>query len=60
MEAMPGTVGIIVRAHNGLAWASLFNYVAYDVDTFSGEWDNGLWDAVNRITEWPSHDLFEN
>ncbi len=34
---LQGTVGIIVRANNGLAWASLFNSAPYDMDTFGGE-----------------------
>jgi len=58
--SLPGTVGIIVRSYHGLAWAGLFNSRPYNWGTFMGELDNALWEAVNDITEWPSHDLFEN
>ena len=58
--SLPGTVGIIVRSYHDLAWACLFNSRPYNWGTFMGELDNALWEAVNDITEWPSHDLFEN
>ncbi len=57
---LPGSISLIVRSYHGFAWAALFNSSPSDVDTFLGEVDNALWDAVNRITEWPSLDLFEN
>lgn len=55
-----GSMGIVVRSYHGLAWAGLVNSSPLDFNTFLEELDNALWDAVNRITEWPSHDLFEN
>jgi len=57
---LPGSSSLIVRSYHGFAWAALFNSSPSDFDTFYGELKNALWEAVNRITEWPSHDLFEN
>jgi CubicO group peptidase (beta-lactamase class C family) len=58
--SLPGTVSIIVRSYHGLAWTALFNSRPFNQSTFIGELDNALWQAVNNITNWPSHDLFEN
>lgn len=57
--SLPGTYSIVVRTFNGFAWAALFNTRPKDVDAFSKELDNALWDAYSGITSWPTNDLFK-
>ena len=57
--SLPGTYSIVVRTFNGFAWAALFNTRPKDVDAFSKELDNALWDAYNGVTSWPTNDLFK-
>jgi CubicO group peptidase (beta-lactamase class C family) len=56
--SLPGTVTILVRAYNGLAWAALFNMRPAAADAFTSELDSALWTAVGGVTDWPSADLF--
>ena len=58
--SLPGTVTIMVRAHNGLAWAALFNTRPADADAFTTELDSALWTAVGGVTDWPTTDLFDS
>lgn len=51
---------IMARAHNGLAWAALFNSLPFDSDAFLAELDQALWKAVEAVTAWPRADLFSN
>lgn len=55
---LPGTITIIYRSYDNLAWVALFNSRPNDDNTFLPEMDNGIWDAVYSITDWPNHDLF--
>lgn len=60
--SLPGTSTILVReAQTGqkLAWAALFNSRPRNWENFMGAIDRALWQAVNEVTEWPTHDLFE-
>jgi len=57
--SLPGTYSIVVRTFNGFAWAALFNTRPKDVDAFSKELDNALWDAYSGVTSWPTNDLFK-
>lgn len=57
---LPGTAAFLVRdGQTGLklSWAVVFNSVP-NSDSFWDELDNGLWQAVREVTEWPTHDLF--
>lgn len=56
--SLPGTIGLMVKAYNGLAWAALFNSRPFNYKTCLQELDNLIWQAVSNITEWPSYDLF--
>jgi N-acyl-D-amino-acid deacylase len=56
--SLPGTSTLLVRANNGLAWAALFNSRPEDSDGFMLELDRAMWQAVNRVNEWPTADLF--
>ncbi len=56
--SLAGSAAILVRAHNGLAWAALFNSLPYEADAFLAELDRALWKAVEGVTAWPRGDLF--
>jgi len=56
--SLAGSVAILVRAHDGLAWTALFNSQPYDVDGFLAELDRALWKAADAVTAWPRVDLF--
>ncbi|MCH7605525.1 MAG: beta-lactamase family protein [Chloroflexi bacterium] len=57
--SLGGTVSLLVRTHDGLAWAALFNSRPRGSERFLGELINGISQAADQVTEWPSHDLFE-
>ena len=57
--SLPGTAALLVRTGSGLSWVALFN--ARDMmtnSTFQSELDGAMWQAVNGVTAWPTHDLF--
>ena len=54
----PGVWSVVVRTHNGLAWAALFNSWPKEPAQFRGELSSLMWDGVRAVTTWPSHDLF--
>lgn len=57
--SLPGTTALVVRAHDGVAWAALFNARAGSSNgSFAAELDPALWRAVGAVSEWPEHDLF--
>ncbi len=55
--AMPGTSTLLVRLANGRSWAMLFNTRADG--TADDNIDKLLHDAAAKVTQWPTHDLFE-
>lgn len=58
-DSLPGTTALLVRAHNGLTWAVLFNARASSTNGSSAaEIDAALWKAVGAVMMWPLHDLF--
>jgi CubicO group peptidase (beta-lactamase class C family) len=58
--SLPGSAGILVRSgQDGLGWAALFNARSNDkTDQFMAELDQTIWRGINRVSRWPSHDLF--
>jgi len=54
-----GTSAILTRTYDGLAWAVAFNSMPKDIDRFRGELDRALRKAAREVTEWPTHDLFD-
>lgn len=56
--SLPGTSTLLVRAHNGLAWAVLFNSRPEDGD-YRQAVDAGCWEAAASVKDWPTNDLFE-
>ena len=56
---LPGISSILVRTHHGLGWAVLFNTRPSNLQNFLGQMDNMVWQAIDKINIWPTHDLFE-
>ncbi len=56
--SLPGTMALLVRTHDGFAWAALFNLRPKDDGKFLNELDAGIWKAVGRVQKWPERDLF--
>jgi len=56
--SLPGTYTLLVRRHDGLAWAALFNQRSSDPKLPDGEIDGALHRAADAVAEWPEHDLF--
>jgi N-acyl-D-amino-acid deacylase len=56
--SLPGTMTLLVRTHNGLCWAALFNLRPQDQRAFLAELDRVIWEAVGRVPKWPQQDLF--
>ncbi len=58
--SLDGTSSILVRAANGLSWFAVANHRPQNWEDFNLAMDNAMWDAVNGVTRWPSHDLFDD
>lgn len=56
---LAGTRTLLIRSHDGLAMAALFNGQNADKGNFYVELDETLWRAANEVKKWPSIDLFE-
>ena len=57
--SLEGTVSLLVRSDDGLAWAALFNSRPKDGDRFLEELNAELWKASYQVEKWPDHDLFK-
>jgi CubicO group peptidase (beta-lactamase class C family) len=55
--SLPGTTSLLVRSYNDFSWVALFN-ARSDTGNFDGELDAALWDALAKVTSFPTHDLF--
>ncbi|TVR68517.1 MAG: class A beta-lactamase-related serine hydrolase [Marinilabiliales bacterium] len=53
-----GTSALVMRQNNGLTWAVFFNSSTYRGTTLAREITREVQTALNRIKEWPDHDLF--
>ena len=56
--SLPGTYSLLVKTHHDFAWAALFNSRPREWARFSGEVDRLMWQGVQEVSHWPSHDLF--
>jgi N-acyl-D-amino-acid deacylase len=59
--SLPGTSALLVRAHNGLTWAVVFNDRPAGDDArraFHTELDALFWEVSGAVREWPTDDLF--
>jgi N-acyl-D-amino-acid deacylase len=55
--SLPGTTSILVRSHQNVSWVALFN-ARSATGNLGSELDATLWDALARVTSFPTHDLF--
>ncbi|MFC5750728.1 serine hydrolase domain-containing protein [Actinomadura rugatobispora] len=55
---LPGTYTILVRRHDGLTWAALFNQRDDASGKNYGDIDKLLHIAANGVTSWPTTDLY--
>ena len=55
--ALPGTTSILVRSYHDFSWVALFN-ARSSTAGFDNELHAALWDALGRVTSFPTHDLF--
>ena len=58
--SLEGTATILVRTHDGHAWAALFNSRPRGSDKFLDDLVTAISKAVSEVTEWPAHDLFRH
>ena len=56
--SLPGTTSLLVRTHHGYAWSVVLNSRPLDWPKFGLEVDKLMWLAVQRVSRWPSEDLF--
>jgi N-acyl-D-amino-acid deacylase len=56
--SLPGTSALVVRTHDRIVWAAMFNSRPAQSDEFLLELDRTLWKAVKEVRRWPEHDLF--
>lgn len=57
--SLPGTYSLLVRRHDGLNWAVLFNQRACPDGLGPEAIDPAVHVAADAVTEWPDDDLFE-
>ncbi|CAA9358322.1 MAG: hypothetical protein AVDCRST_MAG40-3314, partial [uncultured Gemmatimonadaceae bacterium] len=55
--SLPGTTSRLVRSYHNFSWVALFN-ARSPTSNFDNELGATLWDALGRVTEFPTHDLF--
>ncbi len=53
-----GTSAIVMRQNNGLNWAVFFNSSTYRGSGLSRDINREVLTALNKIENWPDHDLF--
>jgi CubicO group peptidase (beta-lactamase class C family) len=53
-----GTSALVMQQDNGLTWAVLFNSSTFRGTTLSREIRRAVQPALNKIENWPDHDLF--
>jgi N-acyl-D-amino-acid deacylase len=56
--SLPGTYTLLVRRHDGVSWAILFNQRSDDKKLPDSEIDPALHRAANAVSDWPKYDLF--
>lgn len=57
--SLPGTHTLLVRRHDGLNWAVLFNQRSDESGLDYGDIDGALHRGAAGVTAWPEWDLFE-
>lgn len=54
---LPGTTSILVRSYHNFSWVALFN-TRSGTANYGSELNAMLWEALGRVTSFPTHDLF--
>ena len=54
---LPGTTAMLVRTYHDFSMVGLFNARSLTAN-LEAELDAALWDALGRVTAFPTHDLF--
>lgn len=57
--SLPGTSTLLVRRRDGISWCVLFNQRDDPSGLNYGEIDGLLHTAADAVTDWPTHDLFD-
>jgi hypothetical protein len=58
--SLPGTTALLVRTSVGrMCWAVLINFRPWNWWDFNADLDATMWDAINTVSTWPEHDLFD-
>lgn len=60
LGSLSGTTAAYVRTNNGYGWMAVLNTrpSGGSINAFNNEFDVMLWQALQTVTEWPTHDLF--
>jgi CubicO group peptidase (beta-lactamase class C family) len=58
--SLPGTYGLVVRRHDGLIWAVLFNQRSENPKLPDSAIDPAMHRAADSVGEWPTKNLFSN
>jgi len=58
VSSLPGTYTLLVRRHDGVSGAILFNQRSDDKKLPDSEIDPALHRAADAVNDWPKHDLF--
>jgi N-acyl-D-amino-acid deacylase len=56
---LAGTRTLLIRSHDGLVMAALFNGQNSDAGNVYADLDQVLWKAAGEVKNWPEDDLFE-
>jgi N-acyl-D-amino-acid deacylase len=56
--SLPGTFTLLVRRHDGLSWAALFNQRSNDSKLPDNAIDSALHRAADAVRDWSGEDLF--
>ena len=56
--SLPGTCTLLVRRHDGVSWAVLFNQRSDDENLPDDAIDPALHHAADAVTDWPKFELF--
>jgi N-acyl-D-amino-acid deacylase len=57
--SLPGTTTEDVIASNGFTWTMFFNYRPPNSDAFGSAIDNGMWTALQNVSDWSTEDYFD-
>lgn len=57
--SLDGTTAILVRTDTGLSWFVAANYRPWLWGPFNSALDDMMWDAIGRVSDWPSRNLFD-